>query len=87
MIADNRLAEKAGWDRDLLALELQSLIDIGFEVELTGFEMPEIDLLLDEALEAAGLTPAADDELPEKSKDPPTSQLRQDGPTSGPMTI
>ena len=33
VIADNRLAEKAGWDRDLLALELQSLIDIGFEVE------------------------------------------------------
>ena len=32
VIADNRLAEKAGWDRDLLALELQSLIDIGFEV-------------------------------------------------------
>ena len=31
VIADNRLAEKAGWDRDLLALELQSLIDIGFE--------------------------------------------------------
>ena len=66
VIADNRLAEKAGWDRDLLAIELRSLIDIGFEVELTGFEMPEIDLLLDEALEAAGLTSAADDELPEK---------------------
>jgi ParB-like chromosome segregation protein Spo0J len=75
VIADNRLAEKAGWDRDLLAIELQSLIDIGFEVELTGFEMPEIDLLLDEALEAAGLSPAADDQLPEKSKSPPTSRL------------
>ena len=75
VIADNRLAEKAGWDRDLLAIELRSLIDIGFEVELTGFEMPEIDLLLDEALEAAGLTSAADDELPEKSQDPPTSRL------------
>jgi ParB-like chromosome segregation protein Spo0J len=36
VIADNRLAEKAGWDRSLLAIELQSLIDIGFEVELTG---------------------------------------------------
>ena len=55
VIADNRLAEKAGWDRSLLAIELQGLIDIGFEVELTGFETPEIDLLLDEALEAAGL--------------------------------
>jgi DNA modification methylase len=74
VIADNRLAEKAGWDRDLLALELQSLIDIGFEVELTGFETPEIDLLLDEALEAAGLTPATDDDVPEKPNGPPTSR-------------
>jgi 16S rRNA G966 N2-methylase RsmD len=75
VIADNRLAEKAGWDRDLLAIELQSLIDIGFEVELTGFETPEIDLLLDEALDAAGLTPAGDDEVPQESEDPPTSRL------------
>gem|GEM_PF-4021241 len=42
---------------------MQSLIDIGFEVELTGFETPDIDLLLDEALEATGLSPA-DDQLP-----------------------
>ena len=59
IIADNRLAEKAGWDRRLLVLELQGLIDLGFDVALTGFEMPEIDLLLDEALEAGGLSPAA----------------------------
>ena len=50
-----RAGEKAGWDRGLLALELQGLIDIGFDVELTGFESREIDLLLDEALEAGGL--------------------------------
>jgi DNA modification methylase len=75
VIADNRLAEKAGWDRSLLAIELQGLIDIGFDVELTGFETPEIDLILDEALEAAGLTPAADDHVPEKSNGPPTSRL------------
>lgn len=48
IIADNRLAEKAGWDNDLLAFELQGLIDLGFEVEITGFETAEIDLLLDE---------------------------------------
>jgi ParB-like chromosome segregation protein Spo0J len=39
IIADNRLAEKAGWDRELLAIELQSLVDLEFDVELTGFEM------------------------------------------------
>jgi DNA modification methylase len=75
VIADNRLAEKAGWDRNLLAIELQSLIDIGFEVELTGFETPEIDLLLDEALEASGLTLPPEDQLPDKSKGPDTTRL------------
>src|ERR1700752_1202337 len=33
VIADNRLAERAGWDRELLAIELQALIDLEFEVE------------------------------------------------------
>ena len=75
IIADNRLAEKAGWDRGLLVLELQGLIDIGFDVALTGFEMPEIDLLLDEALEAGGLSPAADDQLPASRNSPPISKL------------
>lgn len=45
IIADNRLAEKAGWDKEILSLELQALIDLDFEVQLTGFETPEIDLL------------------------------------------
>ena len=76
IIADNRLAEKAGWDRSLLVLELQGLIDIGFDVALTGFEMPEIDLLLDEALEAGGLSPAADDQLPASRNSPPVSRTR-----------
>ena len=38
VIADNRLAEMAGWDKDLLALEWQGLEDDGFELELTGFD-------------------------------------------------
>jgi DNA modification methylase len=74
VIADNRLAEKAGWDRNLLVLELQGLIEIGFDVELTGFETTEIDLLLDEALEAGGLSPAAEDELPASRNGPPVSR-------------
>jgi len=49
VIADNKLAENAGWDTDLLALELQGLmeLDLGFDVTVTGFEMAEIDLLID----------------------------------------
>ena len=49
IIADNKLAENAGWDPELLANELQFLLDeeVAFDVTLTGFDMPEIDLLLE----------------------------------------
>jgi hypothetical protein len=49
ILADNRLAEKAGWDKEILALELQGLLADGFEVVLTGFEAPDIDVILDAA--------------------------------------
>ena len=47
VLADNRLAERAGWDNDILAIELQGLVDLDFDIELTGFETGEIDVLLD----------------------------------------
>lgn len=48
IIADNKLAENAGWDTELLAIELQGLLDLSvdFDIELTGFETGEIDVLL-----------------------------------------
>src|SRR3981189_3210634 len=48
VIADNRLAENAGWDRALLGLELQYLaeLEIDFDVTVTGFDLPEIDILI-----------------------------------------
>lgn len=49
-LADNKLALNAGWDQELLALELQELIDLDFEIELTGFSIAEIDF----TIEAAG---------------------------------
>jgi DNA modification methylase len=49
ILADNRLAEKAGWDKEILAIELEVLRADGFEVELTGFEVSEVDIILDEA--------------------------------------
>ncbi len=63
IIADNRLAELAGWDRDILAIELQALteMDLDFDLEITGFETAEIDLLLDE--DAGGNRDPADDVL------------------------
>jgi len=49
VIADNRLAENAGWDRSLLALELQELsVDVNFDITVAGFETAEIDLLVGE---------------------------------------
>ncbi|MES2493239.1 MAG: DNA methyltransferase [Pseudomonadota bacterium] len=52
VLADNKLALNAGWDRDILAIELQALADLEFDVELTGFSLAEIDLVLDEAGDA-----------------------------------
>jgi DNA modification methylase len=65
LIADNRLAELAGWDRDLLAIELQGLVEIQFDdIELTGFSLGEIDQILDEAAEKTAPEPAREDDIP-----------------------
>jgi DNA modification methylase len=61
MIADNRLTEIASWDDQLLAQQLKelTLLDLDFSIELTGFEMAEIDLRI-----------ASLDEVPEQVDDP-----------------
>jgi DNA modification methylase len=47
-LADNRLAEKSGWDDDLLRIELSELESVvSFDLELTGFSSGELELLLD----------------------------------------
>ena len=46
ILADNKLAENAGWDRDLLAIEMQGLIDLDFDIEGLGFSTVEIDLTI-----------------------------------------
>ena len=50
LIADNKIGQEAGWDREMLALELGELIEFlpthGLDVALTGFEAAEIDLLI-----------------------------------------
>lgn len=48
VIADNRLAERAGWDESILKIELQHLLTIEglLDVTVTGFDMPEIDFML-----------------------------------------
>lgn len=48
VITDNRLAEEAGWDTSILAIEFQHLLDVesDFDITVTGFEVPEIDSIL-----------------------------------------
>ena len=74
VLTDNKLAEKAGWDRELLAIELQGLIELDVDIELTGFEMAEIDLILEEAREATDAASGPEDAAPELSPGPAVSQ-------------
>ena len=74
ILADNKLAENAGWDRELLAIELQGLIELDVDIELTGFETAEIDLVLEEAREASGAPVGPEDKTPEPSPGPAVTQ-------------
>jgi DNA modification methylase len=66
VIADNRLALDAGWDNDLLKVELQDLDSQGFDLTLTGFELGEIGNFLNDPIE--GLTNP--DAVPEPPAEP-----------------
>jgi len=67
VIADNRLALNAGWDEQLLHLELAALREEDFDLNLLGFEDNELAALLADEDSSAGLTDEdAAPELPEK---------------------
>jgi DNA modification methylase len=53
VLADNKLALNAGWDHEVLAIELQALIDLDFGVEITGFSLAEVELVIEEARESS----------------------------------
>ena len=76
VIADNRLAENAGWDSDLLALELSELskLDLDFDIGLTGFDTAEIDLILDNG-DRSTVKPKKEDEAPEPLDHPAVTRL------------
>ncbi len=69
VIADNRLALDAGWDEELLKVELQDLDAENFDLTLTGFDVDEIGVML-EAEASEGLTD--EDEVPEAPEQPVT---------------
>jgi DNA modification methylase len=64
MIADNRLAERSNWDRELLGKELEFLtsVNLEFDITTTGFSTGEIDVLLNSTVEPPE---AAEDEIVE----------------------
>lgn len=68
ILADNKLALNAGWDQQLLAIELEALIDLDFDVTLTGFSLAEVDLTLDLARESDPASAStAEDQIPRLS--------------------
>ena len=75
VLADNKLALNASWDEQILAEELQELIsmDAEFDIEVTGFSIPEIDGLI-EGLHPEEPGDPDDDELPEIAPGPPVSR-------------
>ena len=69
ILADNKIAMNAGWDEELLALELKDLDDVMFDLNLTGFDGKELDELI-QPEPVAGLTD--EDEMPEAPVEPVT---------------
>jgi DNA modification methylase len=69
IIADNKLALNAGWDDDVLKLEIGALQELGFDIDLLGFNPDELNSLL-EPEQVEGLTD--EDEVPEIPEEPKT---------------
>ncbi len=63
ILADNKLAENAGWDRDVLAIEMQGLIDLDFDIEDLGFSTTEIDLTIGGEQTASSKTDSVLDQI------------------------
>lgn len=71
-LADNRVAQEAEWDNDLLAQELLALSEAGYDLALTGFDDGELSALL---AEPTGLLPDADpDDVPDAPPVPETKR-------------
>ena len=77
ILADNKMALNAGWDEDLLRLELRELGDMGFDLELTGFGLDEVGTMI---LEGDGLDAHGDGP---KEIDPDSYELGHRCPRCG----
>jgi len=70
IIADNRLALNAGWDNELLTIELNDLLADNFALDILGFDTDELKNLLDPVKPTEGLTD--EDAVPETPEEPKT---------------
>jgi len=81
VLADNKLALNAGWDEEMLRVELGDLQGLGFDLELTGFDEMELEGLFDEPAGTQGLTePEEDSNLYTKKITPPVYEIRGEKP-------
>src|SRR6059058_6126372 len=76
VLADNKLALNAGWDEELLALELKELseADLDFSLDVTGFSIAEVDSLI-EGLSPEEVGDPAEDALPNPASTPRRCRL------------
>ena len=74
MIADNRLAEHAHWDNDLLSSAFVRLGETGFDLTLTGFDLSEIDMIVSDVEESRPDVPDKFDDVPEAASEPITRE-------------
>ena len=77
LIADNRLTENADWDKQLLGAQLKILseAEIDFSLEVTGFEVSEIDLIIENAVPANEGKDDPADKIPDCSGKAEVSRL------------
>ena len=68
IIADNKMALNAGWDEELLKLELENLKELDFDLELTGFNVDELDDIFQVQEEQEVIEDDFDIEPPEEPK-------------------
>ncbi len=68
VLADNKLALNAAWDDDLLSVEIQSLIDDGFKLDIIGFNQDDVDSLL-------GVIESGDGEMRDLTSEPSAKKL------------
>ena len=73
IIADNKLALNAGWDDELLKIELQELLSEGFAMDILGFDQSELDELF-------GITPVEEENIYTQKVDVPTYEPSEEKP-------